>query len=283
MSEAPKAPPLEVTVSLVAQPHLPLILASAGFLTTLKNVEEQIAALKITDAQSAQQAADLQQRLTDAGKKLDDTRLQLKRPFMEQAAAIDTAAKGPKDRIDAAKNTLKRALTTFASEEEARARKAEADRQAELKRLEEIRLEEERAAQEKADKLAKEAAALAAANPPPAQPSVPVWDDEDGPPEPAEPAPPPPPTATEQAIAAVKFAPAVVPVKPTGIRYKVTLVPTVVDVKLLPDCFIERIAKLGAIKSTFCQGWKEGDPLPECPGVTFKMDKTAESTGRALF
>ncbi len=136
-------------------------------------------------------------------------------------------------------------------------------------RLEEMRLNEERDAQEKADKLAKEIAT----RPAPAQP---VWDDD-------EPVAPPQPTATEVAIAAVKFAPAPVVAKPVGVRFRVSLVPVVVDARLLPEHFVERLPKMAAIKSTFCSGYKEGDPLPACPGVEFRVDKTVESTGRAMF
>lgn len=267
-----------MTVSIVAQPHLPLILASAGFLATLRTVEDQVANLAIIDAASAQQAADLQQRLTDAGRKLEESRLLLKRPYMDQAKAIDDAAKAPALRIETAKNALKRGLTTFATRQSEEARKIELARQAELARLEEVRLEEERAAQEKADRIAKETMARApVVAAPPAQP---VWDEEEAP---SEEAPPPPKTATELAIEQVKFAPAAVVVKPTGVRYKTVLIATVTDVRLLPDMFVERLPKMGAIKASFCVGYKEGDPLPECSGVKFEVSKTAESTGRALF
>ena len=259
---------LEVSISAVAQPHLPLILANSAFLSTLKSVEDQIATLTITDAQSAQNAANLQTRLTDAGKKLNQTRLELKRPFMAQCDAIDAAAKQPSARIETAKGALSRALTAYDEQQKKIAAEAERARKAELARLEEVRLNEEYEAREKAAKLAKELASRPAA-------TQPVWDD--------EPDEAPPPTATETAIAAVKFAPTAVAAKPSGVRFKTTLVPVVEDLRLLPDAFVERLPKMAALKATFCAGFKDGDPMPVCPGVRFDVSKTVESTGRSAF
>ncbi len=257
----------------VVAPPLPLILADSAFLSTLANVEQQVATLKIVDAQSSQQAADLLTRLTAAGKKLDATRAELKRPFREIAEKIDAAAREPAARIEQAKTTLKTASTAFELEQQRIASEAEKKRQAELARLEKIRLAEEAEAKRKADEIARQ---LAEAN---AKQNAPVMEIQfdDVPEEPA------PKTETEKAIEAVKFAPAPVAAKPTGVRYKVTLKAVVEDVNKLPDCFVTKIANLRGIQSTFCAGWKEGQPLPVLAGVRFEIERTTESTGRAVF
>ncbi len=260
----------------VTAPASPLILADSAFLSTLAQVEQQVAALKIVDAQSAQHGADLLTRLTMAGKKLDATRAELKRPFREIAERIDAAAREPASRIEQAKTTIKAASTAFELEQQRIAREAEQKRQAELARLEKIRLAEEAEAKRKADELAKQLAELAAKSKmPPSQVLEMEFDDL-----PSEPAPK---TETEKAIEAVKFAPAPVAAKPTGVRYKVTLKAVVIDVNKLPDCFVTKLANLRAIQSTFCAGWKDGQALPVLEGCRFEIDRTTESTGRMTF
>jgi len=259
---------------LATPPAFPLVLADSAFLATLTKVEEQAAALRITDAQSAQQAADLQARLTTAGKKLDAARLALKRPFIDINAKIDETAREPAARIEKAKTVLKVALSAYDTEQQRIAAKAEADRVAELARLEKLRLAEEAAAAAKAAELAKLAAEAAAKS------KVPVLDVDFGDDGPAE---PPPKTATELAIEAVKHAPAVIAAKPVGVQFRVRLVHRVESVALLPDPFVVRSANDKAIRAAFCEGYKEGEPLPVCPGVVFTVDKQAVSTGRDTF
>ncbi len=270
--------PQVIDCELVPLPT-PLRLATPTFMASLVEVETKIAALKITDAATAQEAATLQQRLTTAGAMLEATRKKLKDPVLEQGRKIDAIAKVPADRIERAKTALKNALTAFDNEQRRLVQEAERARLAELARLEKLRLAEEVAVKAKADELAKqaaearakaEAAAKAAGAPP-----IPEMDFGS-----AEPAEPPPKTETEKAIEAVKFAPAVVVAKPQGIRWKITLVPTVTDVKALPDLFVIRTANMAAIRATFCNGFREGEPLPTCPGVAFEIRKEPESTGR---
>lgn len=272
MSTEPTITPEVIDVSAIALPS-PLRLAQPAFLTSLKEVEGQVTALKITDAASMQLAATLQVRLTKAGTLLETTRKALKAPFLEQGDKIDAAAKGPAARIDAAKLALKTALSAYDTAQRAIAAKAEADRQAKLRELERQRLDEEAAAKAKADALAKSAAEAAEKSKAP----IMDLDFDDGPAE------PPPKTATELEIEAVKHAPAVVPQKAEGVTFRTRLIHRVVSVAALPDPFVTKSANDAAIRATFCSGWREGEPLPVCAGVEFVVDKTPVSTGKAVF
>jgi hypothetical protein len=116
-------PPLHVAVTL---PPAPYALATSGFLVTLAAVEAEIASIAITDAESAQQAATIQSRLTSAGSALEKQRKALKDPFLAAGKAIDAAAAEPAARIEAAKQAVKAKLTAFDAEQRRIA--AEADR-----------------------------------------------------------------------------------------------------------------------------------------------------------
>ncbi len=242
-----------------------------------------MAVLKITDAASAQAAADLQVRLTSAGKLLEAARVESKRPFLEIERKIDEAARGPQKRIEDAKKALQHAQIQFDIDQRRIAAEAEAKRQAEIKRLEEKRAEEEREAQRKAAEIAAEqkrrdAETQAAAAKAGAAPEIDIdfGDDPVAPPPPAK-------TDTEIALERAKFTPAPVAPKPTGVAFRTTLRAVVTDVSKLPEPFVVRSAKDTAIYATYCQGWKEGDPMPECPGVRFEVNRTAVSTGKAVF
>lgn len=278
---------IEVSIAEIARPNHSLIVADSKFMATLKQVEATVATLKITDTQSSQQAADLLSRLTSAGTALEKSRVQIKAPYLNLMRAVDDAAKAPQARIDAAKRTLSSAQVVYSAEQRRLAEEAEKARQAELRRLEAIRLAEEKAAKEKADKIAQElrlkqeADAKAAeearlAGLPVPEPVIEeVWEEEA--PEPIV------KTATELAIEAVRFAPVAAPVKAQGVREVTTLVPFITDVNLLPDCFVEKSAKIAAIRSTFCSGFRKGDKLPELRGCRFDVQTTTQSTGKAQF
>jgi len=270
-------------------PALPLVLADRKFLTTLTTVEQQVAALKVTDASTQQLAADLQIRLTAAGGALEKERKAIKQPFLDKCTEIDAAARPVTLRIDTAKAVLKKALTDFALEQARIAAKAEADRQAELRRLEALRVAEERARQEKAAELARQAALAQAERERVAEAAriaglpapVVLMDVEDDCPDDA-PLEPAPKTETEKAIEAVKYAAPVVVAKPVGITMRTRLVLRVVDVAKVPDVFVVRTANEKAINATYCTGWKKGQPLPVVPGCEFTVDETAVSTGRTF-
>lgn len=271
---------VDQTITLPAiTPATPLILCSSGFLHTLATVERDVANIAVGDAQAAQLASTLLQRLTKAGTELEKARAELKAPFIAKGREIDDAAKAPALRIEAAKTVIKGKVTQWQLEEQRKARVAEEARQAELRRLEALRLAEERAAAEKAAALARQAAENAARLREAAAPTIDV-DFDDGPAEPHE---PPPKTETELAIEAVRFAPAAVAVKPSGLAFKCSLRIASVDVHKLPDVFVVKTANQMAIRSTFCTGWREGQPLPECAGVVFEIDRTPVSTGKAVF
>lgn len=264
-----------MSTQLIVQPVeivQPLILASPGFLATLDTVESQIAALTVTDAITAQTAADLQSRLTKAAKTLDDQRKALNKPFDDQITAINAAAKGPAGRITAAKDKVSRSLTAFLQAQAEAAKKAEADRKAELARLE-----------AKAEEQRKAAAAAPIVQPEPAIAS----DDDWGSPEPvAAPAAVAATQAqaalveTQKAIAAVQHAPAVVVARPSGVTPRTKLIAIVEDLNKVPSMFVERAIKMRAIESTYCVRWKIGDPMPVCEGIRFEIETKTVSTGK---
>jgi IgA-specific serine endopeptidase len=253
-------------------PSAPIVLCDGTFLSTLATVENRIAELRVTDADSAQVAADLQQRLTTAGRKLEAARAELKAPFIAKGREIDEAAKKPAARIDAAKGMLKVLLLDYAQEQEKIRRAAEEARQKELARLEALRVAEERAAQAKAAELAKQAAEAAAKS------KAVVMDlDFDEPEAPVQ------KTETEKRIEAVQFAPAAVAARPSGIAFRESLRIVSADPEQLPEPFVVKTANMKAIRDTFCVGWKAGDAIPACAGVVFAVDKQAVSTGRSVF
>lgn len=261
----------------VATPVLPLILADQKFLRTLAEIELQAAAVKITDAQSAQHAANLQIRLTDAGKKLNEAKLALKRPFIDINAKIDETARGPQQRIEETKKILRIAQIQWDLDQRRIASEAEEKRQAELKRLEAIRAAEEAAAKKRAAEIAAEAKRLADEAAKAGAPEVMDVDFGD------EPMEPPPKTATELEIERVKFAPAPVAHKPVGVAIRVSLRHKVDKIADLPDAFVIKTANDAGIRATFCNGYKDGEPLPVCPGVTFWVERTPVSTGKVGF
>ena len=87
-------------------------------------------------------------------------------------------------------------------------------------------------------------------------------------------------TETERKIDAVRYAPAPIAERPTGVRFVHTLRFRVLDVRALPEDFKITVADEQALRKTFCVGYKEGAPLPTVSGVEFFIEKTAASTGR---
>lgn len=265
---------IEVPIDALAKPTHPLILCDKAFITTLTNVEKEVDALKvITDAKSNQAAANLLVRLTGAGTKIEKDRKTFKQPYLDMGTRIDEVARTVQTRIEKAKNTVKAAQTAYDDEQNRLAKIAEESRLAEIKRLEAIaKLERERedARLAEIERQAEEARS---------KQKFEVIDDDEPEPE----ATPPELTPTEKALEAVRYAPVPVVAKASGVSFKTTLVPVVVDLMALPEHFVERIAKIGAIRSTFCTGWKAEQPLPVCPGVEFQIKKEPVSTGKGAF
>lgn len=261
-------PPLHVAVVL---PPAPYALATSGFLSTLAQVEAEIAALKVTDGPSAQACANIQTRLTSAGSALEKQRKALKEPFIEAGRAIDRAAAAPGERIEAAKQQVKRLLTAYDNEQRRLQAEAERARLAEIARLQKIADDEAAAAKAEADRIAAELAAKAGVTP-----VAEEWDEE-------VPAPPVVKTETQKAIETLTHAPAVVAPRPAGVAFRTVLVATVTDVNKLPDCFVVKTANLAAIRATFCSKWSEGQALPVLDGVKFEMDRQPVATGKRSF
>lgn len=278
-----------VDQQITVEPILPatqVVVCNAAFTHALAVVEREIASLTVTDAQSSQSASNLLQRLTAAGVALEAARKAVKAPFLDKCKEIDAAAMRPGTRIEQAKGAVKAKIAAWHEEQARIAREAEVARQRELARLEVIRREEERVATAKRLELeeqmkAAQAAMLAAQT----KQAVPVMDlgDDDDVDGILKQEFLPPKTETEKAIDAVKFAPAVAAAKPTGVTFKTRLVIESIDVHKLPDTFVTRVANETALRATFCNGWKEGEPLPVVPGVVFRIDKQVASTGRASF
>ena len=279
---------VSVDIAPIARPTHNLIVADAAFLSTLKAVEATVAALKITDAISLQAAADMQARLTTAGKTLENTRVQLKAPFLALNKQIDAAAQPVQLRIDLAKRALSIAQTNYVAEQRRLAEEAERARQAELRRLEAIRVAEEAAAKKKADEIAEQvrkqneaAAKLAEEARLAGLPVVVIaeeenWDEIEEPVTVMK-------SATELEIERLKYAPVAAPVKAQGVREVVVLFPIVRDVSKLPEMFFTRTAKLAAIQSVFCKGWRDSDPIPVLDGVEFEVQRSTQSTGKGAF
>ena len=282
-----------LSVALVDKlPTQPLVLIDGGFLAQLKQVGQHVESLKITDGQSAQHAADLLVRVTEARKKLDETRLSLWRPLQDQIDKLNAAAKAPLSRLDALKEKLKAAQLAWAQAEAARVAREARERQAELDRLaaevaaetaaEQARLDKIAADQAEADRIAAEQAEQARAAATAA--GIRVVDDEDDEPEPVPvaPVPPPEPTEAEKALERARFAPAPVAAKPVGVQTRTVLVPEVVDIMQVPETFITRTAKMDAIRATFCAKWVKDSPLPTLAGVKFTPTESVVSTGRRV-
>lgn len=278
---------IEVPIADIARPTHSLIVADSKFLASLKTVESTVAAFKITDAVSLQAAADLQTRLTGAGGLLERTRVQLKAPYLALNKMIDAAAQPVQARIDLAKRALSVMQVNYSAEQRRLAEEAERNRQAELRRLEQIRLQEEAAAKKKADEIAEQvrlkneaATKLAEQARIAGLPVVQAVEEEcwDAP-EPVVVMK----SETEVAIDRLKYAPVAAPVKAQGVREVVTLFPHLVDINLVPEPFITKTLKLAAIQATFCRSFKKGDKIPECSGIRFEVQESTVATGKGAF
>lgn len=272
-----------ITITPVIPPA-PYVLADNNFVATLADFEKRIIELKVVDGASSQLAADLQIRLTKAGSDLEKKRKELLRPALDWQEQINSAAKPVLARIETAKRSISTSITTYANEQARIAAEAERKRLAEIARLERIAREEEAEAQRKAKEIAdaaakSEAERLAKLSAEQKASEAELAFEPEAPKEEL----PVQKTEVEQKLEALKFAPTPVAVQPTGVSFRTELRIASVDVSKLPDVFVTRTAKEGAIKSTFCSGWREGQDIPVCPGVTFEVFKQTVSTGRTKF
>lgn len=250
-------------------PATPLTLIDSGFMTDLALSEAHVGSLKITDAKSAQEASRLLSSLTSAGTRLESERKKVKQPFKDICDAIDAAPKPIAFRIEQAKTVLRGKLTAHQEAEAKAAAERERIRLAEIARLQKIKDEEDRKLREEAERLAAEIEANRKAG-------QRVIDDPDFDMEPA------PKSETEIALERAQFSPVVAPVKPAGVAFRCTLRIKSTQISALPDHFVVKTADEVALRRTYCVPWKEGQPLPVCPGVVFEIDRTPVSTGRGF-
>ena len=274
-----------------------LVLVDSDFIEKLARAEERVASLKITDQASAQAAAELQRELTKAGTSLEECRQLLLRPLLDTQAMINEAARGTAARIELAKRAVKVELTQFADAQRRLAEEAERKRLAdireqerkrreELERLERQRLEEQQKRQREAEEfLARQkaeeqrrAAEEAAKKPvvdldaaPPTPPAPAVLDEGDT-------SPPVEPSELDKQIIALRHTPIEAPApivapKLKGVSFRTWVEIVRTDVALLPDPFVNKTANTQAIRAAYIAGWKDGDPLPVCPGVVFEIKR----------
>jgi hypothetical protein len=247
-----------------------IVLADSDFLQHLAEVELQAGMLEVGDAEAEQEAATMLNEVTKAYSAIEKKRVELTAPFLDMQRKIKAAADGAQTRINGIKRTLDGKMTAYREAEEEKARKLEAERQAELRRQEALRQQalreverQRREAEAKAEEERRANAAREAAN----QPVEVTFE------EPAPPPPPPPPPVVE--------APAVrPPPPPSGVKYVTFLCFDVPDAKLLKPEFQVVTPNLGAIRSMFVTGWKAGQSLPICPGVKFWTERRTQGSGR---
>lgn len=223
----------------------PIVLLKGDVVARIDDIAATAEVMSVTDAESAQSAADFMRSATALAKEIEVARTEANASALALQRAINAAVKAPADRLDSAKRTLQRKVGEWQAEQDRIRREAEVLRQKELARIE----AENRKAAEEQRKREEEARA---ANLPP-------------------PAPMPAPVAQEVALPAV---PLVAP-KVAGVRMRSTLTFEVVDVAALPEALTMRLADAAKIRAQFCQLWREGDQIPVVRGLRFAVDRKA--------
>lgn len=278
-------------------PPAPYVLADESFMLVLAARETQVLELQITDADSAQRAADLQRLITNDGQVLEAERTRILEPFVAMQKRINQVGKPLLERIATSKARLSAKLGSWQQKEKERLAQIERDRQSELERLRKQKEAEDRAAAETARKVleATRAREAAAAVPTPAAVPAPRVLPGMAPapvvaPPVMTPAPrvlgivsQPPPVApkseTQKAIERLEHAPApVVAAKPMGVRFVTRLKAEVIDLAVLPEPFVIRTPDLQKIRDVYCKGYKAGETVPTLAGVKFTVETTSEST-----
>lgn len=271
----------ELTLQLPSS-TVPAIVVPGALMAKLEALEKCMGDV-VTSEQGARDAAHNLRVATDITSGVEKTRKAIKDPFLRAGEEIDAAAKPIIARAEAAKVAIKKNLTAWEAEqarlqreEEARVRAEHEARQREA--AEALRLAEEARLAIEEQRRKDEEAARAQSSPDGAAVQEPV----------EEPDPYADMFAEEEAARlkreadekarAASFAPVVpMPRSTPGVSFRVVLEMEVSDVNLLPNQFVTKTPKVADIKRAFCQGWKEGDALPVCPGVTFKPGRTAVS------
>ena len=276
--------PLAIVIA-AKLPPAPYQLVDQTFMAALAVAEQRAAKLRVSDQASADEAGALQAELTKAGVALEKERLALLRPFLDAQNAINAAAKTASARIMLTKGAVNAQLVSWdtaqkkLADEAEKARQAEIKRQAEerqkqLNRLETLRKEEIAAADRKAAEMIRNQPPP----PPPPTASIDLDDEDDGPIEP----PPVEQTQTQKELTALRFAPIVAPPpvvapKVAGLVFRSSLKIASINMTILPESFITMTPNETLLRATYVTGWKEGAPIPVCPGVVFEVVKTPVS------
>lgn len=233
-------------------PSMPVVLLDSKFISALATIEAQAQSLVVDTKEDADKAGALLVRAQNADKALEDNRQQVKKPFLEMGKAIDAAARKEAERITKIKSTIKRRIMDWNAKEQARLQAEEEARQAELRRLQ----EEKRRQDEEAAKAAKAAETIEM--------------DFDS----LEIEMEMPKTEIEKKIEDLQFGQQLSkPEAPSGIHYRTYLKWEVVDVNQVPDVFIVREINRAEINRVLCNGYKDGDPIPNVPGLKFEVVK----------
>lgn len=268
-------------------PATPLIVLSGDIIAKVASLTADAAALpKLATPADANAAAQLLRQINGINKDIDKARLEVARPFLDFQRRINEAAKAPTAQLDAAERTVRAALTAYQIEQERiqreeaeRQRKEQARLEAEARRLAEERAKLQREADARA---AAEAAALAAKSTEDVVADLP--DDDEGFGDLAAEVEQEDLAAQQAKIAAqatqLAQTRAIVAPKPEGIHYRTILRHAVTDVHRLPANLVIVTPNDAEIRRLFVNGWKEGNPLPTVPGITFTVDKQPIVTGR---
>lgn len=263
------------TLALIVEgqmPVAPLILLDGGVVASISRLADAAKTVTITDAAQANVAGAFLTEASGLAKDIEKARKQVKEPFFQMGKKIDEAANKELAKLDGSIAALKSKLAIWQAEQDRLARI-----EAERVRKEQERLAREAAAAAKALADAQEAARVAAL-------AAQASDDDDlgslGADLAVEAAQATHTAVVQQAVV-VAQAPRVVAVAaPAGIHYRTTLKHVVTDVRKLPAALTIVSANDAEIRRLYCQGHKEGDPIPVVPGITFTAHKEPIVTGR---
>ena len=225
----------------------PIVLLKGDVVSRIEDIAATAEVMSVTDAESAQAAADFMRSATALGKEIESARTEANAPALALQRAINAAVKEPAAKLDAAKRTLQRKVGEWQAEQDRKRRETEVLRLKELARIE----AEKRKAEDEQRRREEEARE---ANLPP-------------------PPPMPAPVAQDVVLPAV---PLVAP-KIAGVRMRSTLVFEVVDSTQLPESLTVRTPDSAKIRAQFCALWRDGDPIPDVPGLRFSVDRKAVS------
>ncbi len=241
-------PAANADLAIVPPPQAsPIVLLKGDVVARIDDIAATAEFMSVTDAESAKAAADFMRSATALGNEIESARTEANAPALALQRAINAAVKEPAAKLDAAKRTLQRKVGEWQAEQDRKRRETEVLRLKELARIE----AEKRKAEDEQRRREEEARE---ANLPP-------------------PPPMPAPVAQEVVLPAV---PLVAP-KISGVRMRSTLVFEVVDSTQLPDSLTVRTPDSAKIRAQFCQLWREGDPIPDVPGLRFAVDRKAVS------